>query len=142
MAVHRAHANLHESGIALNNSPGWAVGSYFISVVNLVAPYRAMRELYNRSHGEIDELAHTTADEVQTWWFTYMIGLMLIALLAFKAIVDALTNIVFLTPIWAQFGLTAFSMTLLALSCFLLNRLVWTITRAQGSAAHVSTAFE
>lgn len=140
--IHRAHASLREQGIALDNSPGWAVGSYFIPLVNLVAPYRAMRELYNRSHGEVDELAHATVDEVQTWWFTYVIGLTLAMLLAFKVWVDLLTNIVFLTPVWAEFVMAAFSAALLALACFLLNRLVWAITRAQGSAAHVSTAFE
>lgn len=84
--IHRAHASLREQGIALDNSPGWAVGSYFIPLVNLVAPYRAMRELYNRSHGEVDELAHATVDEVQTWWFTYVIGLTLAMLLAFKGV--------------------------------------------------------
>lgn len=53
--IHRAHSNVTEQGVPMDHSAGWTVASYFIPFVNLVVPYRAMRELHNRSHGEIDE---------------------------------------------------------------------------------------
>src|SRR5262245_55917536 len=48
--IYRAHANLHEAGLdELRYSPGWSVGSFFVPLINLVIPFRAMRELHNRS---------------------------------------------------------------------------------------------
>jgi hypothetical protein len=50
MWIHRAHANLYLFGMdGLEFTPGWSVGWFFIPFANLVMPFRAMKELWNRS---------------------------------------------------------------------------------------------
>lgn len=54
--LYRAHDNLRALNprSRLDHSPGWAVGSFFIPFVNLVVPYRAVREVWQNS-GPPDE---------------------------------------------------------------------------------------
>jgi hypothetical protein len=51
MWLYRAYDNLSffNPGRPLDASPGWAVGSFFIPFVNLVVPYRAVREVWQKS---------------------------------------------------------------------------------------------
>ena len=51
MWLFRAYDNLRvfSRGRRLDSSPGWAVGSFFIPFVNLVIPYRAVRETWQKS---------------------------------------------------------------------------------------------
>jgi hypothetical protein len=50
MWLHRAYKNLSAFGaFRLNHSPGWAVGSFFVPFVNLVVPYRAVKEVWQKS---------------------------------------------------------------------------------------------
>lgn len=139
--IYRAHSSLRERGIELTYSAGWAIGSYFVPLVNLVVPFKAMRELYNRSHGEPDDFAHSAVEEVFAWWVAYLVGLSLWMVLLFKMAIDVFTNIVFLTPAWAEFAIWALAALLLALACFLLAKLVGTITEAQAGEGHVASTF-
>ena len=56
MWLYRAYNNLRAFNPSrrLNYSPGWAVGSFFIPFANLVVPYRAVKELWQKS-GPPDE---------------------------------------------------------------------------------------
>jgi len=48
--LHRAYKNLRAFGaFSLDHSPGWAVGSFFVPFVNLVVPYRAVKEVWQKS---------------------------------------------------------------------------------------------
>jgi hypothetical protein len=52
MWLYRAHENLSAFGVEkrhLQYSSGWAVGSFFVPFVNLVVPYRAIKELWRKS---------------------------------------------------------------------------------------------
>ena len=52
MWVYRDRENLTAFGVEkrqLQYSSGWAVGSFFVPFVNLVVPYRAMKELWQKS---------------------------------------------------------------------------------------------
>ena len=52
MWMYRSYENLPAFGIppgSIAYSSGWAVGSFFIPLVSLVVPYRAMKELWNKS---------------------------------------------------------------------------------------------
>jgi len=52
MWLYRSYENLPSFGVRRNNikySSGWAVGSFFIPFVSLVVPYRAVKELWNKS---------------------------------------------------------------------------------------------
>ncbi|HWI64575.1 MAG TPA: DUF4328 domain-containing protein [Symbiobacteriaceae bacterium] len=46
----RAHKNLPVLGaVALEHSPGWAVGAFFVPIVNLYRPMQIMREIWKAS---------------------------------------------------------------------------------------------
>lgn len=75
MWIHRAHANLGEVGVdALEFTPGWAVGWYFIPFANLVKPFQAMRELWNASHAESDHYGVPAPGAVKAWWAAWIVG--------------------------------------------------------------------
>lgn len=75
MWIHRAHANLRESGMdGLEFTPAWAVGWYFIPFANLVMPFKAMRELWTASRGEHDPFGGATPPEVKSWWAAWIVG--------------------------------------------------------------------
>ncbi|MCE7055046.1 DUF4328 domain-containing protein [Algoriphagus sp. AGSA1] len=45
----RAYFNLHQKSKALNYDEGWAVGAWFVPILNLFRPYKIMKELYAES---------------------------------------------------------------------------------------------
>ncbi len=49
--LHRAYENLRafDPSRRLNHSPGWAVGSFFVPFANLVVPYLAVKEVWQKS---------------------------------------------------------------------------------------------
>lgn len=52
MWLYRAHENLTAFGVPKNQleySSGWAVGSFFVPIVSLIIPYRAVREVWRKS---------------------------------------------------------------------------------------------
>ncbi|WP_395332381.1 DUF4328 domain-containing protein [Novosphingobium sp. BL-8H] len=74
MWIHRAHANLFAAGLeALEYTPGWSVGWFFIPVATLFKPFSAMRELWERSHLEPND--NDQADyRLVAWWACWIIG--------------------------------------------------------------------
>ena len=51
MWLYRAYNNLRafDPNRALDSSAGWAVGSFFVPFVNLIVPYRAVKEVWQKS---------------------------------------------------------------------------------------------
>ena len=52
MWLYRTHENLTAFGVPKNQleySSGWAVGSFFVPIVSLIIPYRAVREVWRKS---------------------------------------------------------------------------------------------
>ena len=51
MWLYRAYGNLRAFNPSqrLDYSPGWAVGSFFVPFVNLILPYRAVKEVWQKS---------------------------------------------------------------------------------------------
>ena len=47
--IHNASLRAHLFSGGMTISPGWAVGSYFIPIVNLFKPFQAMREIWQAS---------------------------------------------------------------------------------------------
>lgn len=72
----RAYANLLLVGTRTARfSPGWAVGYWFVPVVNLVRPYQVMKDLSVRSaqRNEHDgTMAAGTTTLVGLWWFAHL----------------------------------------------------------------------
>lgn len=72
--IHRAVANLEwvRSGSPtdpLRFSPGWAVGWYFVPIMNLFRPFQVMGELYRESNA-----AHRTSPLIAVWWALWLIA--------------------------------------------------------------------
>ena len=74
MWLYRAHQNLRafNPGHPSSYSPGWAVGSFFIPFVNLIVPYRAVKELWQKS-GPPDEavLFEPSPPAIFPGWWTF-----------------------------------------------------------------------
>jgi Domain of unknown function (DUF4328) len=72
---HRVHRNLPALGAAhLRFSPGWAVGWWFVPLMNLVRPYQAIKELWRASDPDVDPLdpgawRTTPTTPVLPWWW-------------------------------------------------------------------------
>ena len=66
--LYRAYENLRafDPSRRLNYSSGWAVGSFFVPFVNLVVPYRAVKEVWQKS-GPPDE-AFLSEPSPPTWF--------------------------------------------------------------------------
>lgn len=79
--IHRAHRNLPSLGtLGLRFTPGWAVGWYFVPIMNLFRPYQVMREILQASHPASDgsrpdvwKLAPVTP-LLALWWAAYIIS--------------------------------------------------------------------
>jgi len=77
MWQHRAQANLHAAGIGgLKFTPGWAVGYWFVPIVNLVRPYQSVKELWSASDpgapDEADWQKVSGAARVGWWWLVLL----------------------------------------------------------------------
>ena len=131
MWVWRAHANLAERGISLKNSPKRAVVNYLVPMLNLVLPFEAMRELYNRSEGEPEELADASVSDVTAWWTAVAVALMIFVLLAVKYFINFNTPLTFFTPLWMEYIIVGFALMLLLGSTWLFAILVRKVTEFQ-----------
>ncbi|QZH75189.1 MAG: DUF4328 domain-containing protein [Erythrobacter sp.] len=137
--LHRAHGNLHESGLGgLNYSASWATASFFIPFVNLYVPFASTRELWNRSHGESDWHAAASAGDVTSWaacnWGAFVV---FCALLGYVAL-DSIPNLYVLLPTWGWLGMSVLLYIFLAGSAWFVMQFVRKITDAQQSGAHLS----
>lgn len=139
--IRLAHARLRAAGLdELSYSPGWAVGSYFIPGVNFVVPFRAMRELHNRSHGEEPWQAHASVPDVSSWWSFHVaaVGVMFVAL--FVASLTMIPYLYVVQPPGVNTGLFIFALLLLAGSAAYLFRVIGAVTRAQRQGWHIAHA--
>jgi hypothetical protein len=79
MWVHRTYRNLPSLGASdLNYSPGWAVGYYFIPILNLFRPYQVMRETWQasdpRNIGQRDWKYLAAPALLSIWWAMHVIS--------------------------------------------------------------------
>jgi hypothetical protein len=137
--IYRAHANLREAGLhELKYSPGWTVSSYFVPLVNFVIPFRAMRELHNRSHGEDQWQADSPVADVTSWWSCHLGALVVLAVAMFVAALATIPNLYVVQPPGVNTGLFLFSLVLLTGSGAFLYRSIGAVTRAQRQGLHVA----
>ena len=78
MWLYRVYNNLSalNPGSRLDHSPGWAVGSFFVPFVNLVVPYRAVREVWQKS-GHPDETRFSAISPpawFPIWWTFWLLA--------------------------------------------------------------------
>ncbi|MBI5884330.1 MAG: DUF4328 domain-containing protein [Elusimicrobia bacterium] len=76
--AHRANANVRALGArGMAFTPGWTVGWFFIPVMNLYKPYRALAEVYLASDPGADAETWRTdrvPAMVQAWWGAWLIN--------------------------------------------------------------------
>jgi hypothetical protein len=77
--LYRAADNLPAFGHSprrLSYSPGWAVGSFFIPFVNLIVPYRAVREVWQKSIPLEDALLAEPSPPASfpIWWLFWLLA--------------------------------------------------------------------
>jgi hypothetical protein len=77
MWFHRAYKNLRafNSASRLDHSPGWAVGSFFVPFVNLIVPYRAAKEIWQKSWPAEEALlsAPNPPASFPIWWTFWLL---------------------------------------------------------------------
>ena len=140
--VWRGHANLADDELrGLHYNPMKAVLALWTPVANLAIPKSAMRELWNRSHGEEEWHGQQSVDAVNSWWTCYVIGIVILTLLTAMVLVDRYTNLAFLTPPGTNMLALAFASALLSIAALQLLRIVGRITAAQQTVTHVGDIF-
>lgn len=77
--LYRSYANLPAFGASkrgLGYSPGWAVGSFFIPFVNLIVPYRAIKELWQKSTPPDEALLAEPSPPAwfHIWWLFWLLA--------------------------------------------------------------------
>ncbi len=79
MWMYRSYENLPSFGVPprdLKYSSGWAVGSFFVPFVSLVVPYRAMKELWNKSVPDTGTMFSDLSPPAffPLWWAVWLIS--------------------------------------------------------------------
>lgn len=73
--LYRAYDNIRafDPWSRLNYSPGFVVGSFFIPIANLFVPYRAVKELWQKSRGPNEAiLSEPTPASFPLWWLFWL----------------------------------------------------------------------
>jgi hypothetical protein len=77
MFTHRSCHNAHALGArGMEFTPGWAVGWYFIPIMNLFKPYQAVQEIYLAldPHSDADDWRRGWVPGVVLWWWVSWIA--------------------------------------------------------------------
>jgi hypothetical protein len=75
--LYRAYRALTETGSqATDRSPAWAVGCWFIPLLNLLHPFRITRELWHRSANQNADstVPSDSPPLIAGWWLLYLVG--------------------------------------------------------------------
>jgi tetratricopeptide (TPR) repeat protein len=90
MWLYRAHRNLPALGTQnLRFSPGWAVGYWFIPIVNIFKPYQVLKEIWKASDPSVD-LSETSSwknaptSHLLGWWWAFFLISNYLSLAVFK----------------------------------------------------------
>jgi len=64
----RAYTNLKRGGRRIAHSDGWAVGAWFVPILNVFRPYTIMKEVWDGTH----QLAYNQqpSHKLVVWWWT------------------------------------------------------------------------
>ncbi len=140
--VWRGHSNLADDQLnGLKFSAPKAAIALWVPFVNLMLPKAAMRELWNRSHGEEEWFGQQSVDAINSWWTSYIIGIVILTVLTMMILIDQFTNLAFVNPPGANMLALAFSSGLLTAATWFLIRIIARITKAQETVTNVGETF-
>jgi len=121
---HRVHRNLPALGATnLKYSPGWAVGSFFIPILNLFRPFQIMKEVWEHS---LSSSAHRFSSLVGLWWAAWIIA-NIVGQIGFRLAMNAESVDTLIAGTWA----TAFQCLVSIVAGVLAIQVVRSITRMQ-----------
>lgn len=134
MWIHRASANAHSISDEMTDSPGWAVGWYFVPIMNLFKPYQTMREIWLASHLKGNWHAEPAPGLLGWWWGLWIVS-------------NILGNISFQIAIRADSAVPSreamlfdlVSAAVMVPACVILIVIMRAIARAQDHARHQET---
>ena len=79
--IYRAHKNLKALGVTeLKYSPGWAIGGFFVPVINIVRPYQVVTEIWKasgsgaRRSGGAAWIYEPTPVFISLWWGLWLLS--------------------------------------------------------------------
>ncbi len=79
--IYRANKNVRALGaMGIEHSPGWCVGSFFVPIINLFVPYKAVCEIYQASLPEADRsnwIGSPVSPDVVRWWGCWIASVVL-----------------------------------------------------------------
>ncbi|KOR33555.1 hypothetical protein TI05_00320 [Achromatium sp. WMS3] len=77
--VHLLNKNCHGFGTQdMKFTPGWAIGYYFVPLLNLYKPYQAMQEIWKVSTNPINWQNQNGSTLIGWWWTLFLISNLLI----------------------------------------------------------------
>lgn len=73
--IYRAHVNIRTMGATgLKYSPGWAIGWFFVPILNLWKPLDAMKQLWQASRNPGAWESEPPAPMLNTWWTLWLLS--------------------------------------------------------------------
>ncbi|MCJ2185911.1 DUF4328 domain-containing protein [Novosphingobium beihaiensis] len=142
MWFNKALSNLHEAGLTgLTARPTWTTASFFVPVANLFIPFTAMRELWNRSHGEDEWQAKASVSEVSIWWTCLLAGTLLVSFISVIGIFNYFTNLKIITPMGVNHALNLSGVCLWIVSALFLLRIIANVSNAQQALSDERATF-
>jgi len=77
MWFRRAYFNLHSLGFYLRYTEGWAAGAWFVPFMNLYAPFKIMKEIWDNTQMRAQQGSENTVLKPSTllgvWWFLWIV---------------------------------------------------------------------
>jgi hypothetical protein len=77
MWFRRAYFNLHSLGFYLRYTEGWAAGAWFVPFMNLYAPFKIMREIWDntqmRAQQGSEDIVLKPSTLLGVWWFLWIV---------------------------------------------------------------------
>jgi hypothetical protein len=77
MWFRRAYFNLHSLGFYLRYTEGWAAGAWFVPFMNLYAPFKIMKEIWDntqmRAQQGSEDIVLKPSTLLGVWWFLWIV---------------------------------------------------------------------
>lgn len=130
----RAYANLHRAGLPyLRHAPGWAVGAWFVPLMNFYRPYTIMKEIWHRTQDGFLPAGTPTRPHtvIRYWWLCFWAP----ALVSFVCRLSIGTSGSTTAFYEADFASLAFAAVFQVLSIFFLTVMVRSLSQMEEAFA-------
>ena len=134
--VRRAYRNLHSLQLKPTEfSSGWAIGSYFVPILNLFRPFRIMKEIWFGSQPILSEensyeseshLGLSSTGFLQVWWAAFLID-GFVSNISFRLSLNSDTSQNVLATLWTDLISSITGIAVSVVSIYL----IWTINSWQ-----------